>query len=215
MKKNIILYVNNDEIFTFPILYYVIKRFSKIYNFSIKLSNTSLIKKIKIILIIILDGSYKKLFYFYKKRINIKKLLVFKNVKLIKSEKKKNYIFGLSINYPKKIINKNIPIYNFHFGNLETQRGTFIFFYKKIYSWTTIDLTFHKINDKFDSGKIINKRNINVKNLKSLEMIALLLKHKDFYINSIYKINKRIKSKKIKNIQSLNKEPGFLKIFFN
>ena len=93
MKKNIILYVNNDEIFTFPILYYVIKRFSKIYNFSIKLSNTSLIKKIKIILIIILDGSYKKLFYFYKKRINIKKLLVFKNVKLIKSEKKKKLYF--------------------------------------------------------------------------------------------------------------------------
>lgn len=215
MKKNIILYLNNDEIFTFPIVFYLIERFSKNYNFSIKLSNTSLIKKIKIILIIILDGSFKKLFYFYKKRIKIKKIVAFKNVKLIKNEKKKKYKFGLSINYPKKILNKSFPIYNFHFGNFKTQRGTFIFFYKKIFSWKTIDLTFHKINDELDSGKIINTRKINVEKLRSLEMIALPLKNKDFYINSIYKINKKIKSKKNKDIKSLNKEPGFLKILFN
>ena len=52
MKKNIILYINNDEIFTFPIAFCLIERFSKNYNFSIKLSNTSLIKKIKLIFII-------------------------------------------------------------------------------------------------------------------------------------------------------------------
>lgn len=215
MKKNIILYINNDEIFTLPIVICLIQKFSKSYNFSIKLSNTSLIKKIKIILIIILDGSFRKLFSFYKKRINLKKILEFKNVKIIEEEKKKKYKFGLSVNYPKKILNKNFPIYNFHFGNFKTQRGTFIFFYKKIFSWNTIDLTFHKINDDFDSGKIINKRKINVEKLKSLELIALPLKHKDFYINSIFKINKKIKNKKIKNIQSLNKEPSFLKILFN
>ena len=68
MKKSIMLYLNNDEIFTFPIAYYLIRKLSSKYNFSIKLANTSFKKKIKIILIMLLDGSIKKLYNFYKKK---------------------------------------------------------------------------------------------------------------------------------------------------
>lgn len=214
MKKSIILYLNNDQIFTFPIAHYLIKHLSRKYNFSIKISNSSFTKKIKIILIILLDGSYKKLYFFYKNKITIDKLLSFKNVKKIHNEKNKIYSFGLSINYPKKIINKKTNIYNYHFGNFQNQRGTFIFFYKKFFEWNSINLTFHKINDQFDSGRIIYKRTINVQNLKSLDMIALPLFNKDFYLKSISKINKKIKYKNKKRIGSLNKEPSFSAIIF-
>ena len=62
MKKTIIFYLNNDEIFTFPIALFLIKKLSLKYNIKIKLANTSIRKKIKIILIFILDGSIKYLF---------------------------------------------------------------------------------------------------------------------------------------------------------
>ena len=106
MKKSIILYLNNDQIFTFPIAHYLIKNLSRKYDFSIKFSNSSFIKKIKIILIILLDGSYKKLYFFYKNKITIEKLLSFKNVKKNQNEKNKLYSFGLSLNYPKKSFNQ-------------------------------------------------------------------------------------------------------------
>ena len=47
MKKSIILFLNNDEIFTFPIVYFLVKRLSKKYNFYIKLNSTTLKKKLK------------------------------------------------------------------------------------------------------------------------------------------------------------------------
>ncbi len=212
MKKSIMLYLNNDEIFTFPIAYYLIRKLSSKYNFSIKLANTSFKKKIKIILIMFLDGSIKKLYNFYKKKKPIDKLLLFKNVKILKDNKNKKYDFGLSINYPKKIFNTKLDIYNFHFGNFSHQRGTFIFFYKYIHKWTHIDLSFHKITKKLDNGKILNKKTINVKKMDSISMISIPLKNMDFYLKSISKIGKKLKNMNIK-IGSINREPSFLKIF--
>ncbi len=211
MKKSIILYLNNDEIFTFPIAYYLIKKLSAKYNIFIKLGNSSLKKKIKIILIFLLDGSIKKLPKFYYKRISIDKLLFEKNVKIYKETKEYEYAFGLSINYPKKISNTELDIYNFHFGNFKDQRGTFIFFYKNLYNWSNIDLSFHKINNKLDSGKIINKKTINVKKMDAINMISIPLKNMNFYLKSIFKIGKKIKKVKTK-IGPLNREPSFLKI---
>tara|TARA_Y100000992_G_C21264887_1_gene493459 strand:+ start:162 stop:815 length:654 start_codon:yes stop_codon:yes gene_type:complete len=212
MKKSIILYLNKDEIFTFPIAYYLIRKLSSKYDIFIKLANTSLKKKIKIILIILLDGCIKNLYNFYYKRQSINKLLLFKNVKILKNSENYKYEFGLSINYPKKILNNKLDVYNFHFGNFRDQRGTFIFFYKYIYKWTHIDLSFHKITNKLDSGKIINKKTINVKKMNSINMIAIPLKNMDFYLKSISKIGKKIKKIKTK-IGPMNKEPSFLKIF--
>ncbi len=212
MKKSIILYLNKDEIFTFPIAYYLIKKLYKKYDIFIKLANTSLKKKIKIILIILLDGSIKNLYNFYHKRISVDKLLSVKNVKILENSENGKYEFGLSINYPKKILNTKLDIYNFHFGNFKYQRGTFIFFYKYIFKWKHIDLSFHKITNKLDSGKIINKKTINVKKMNALNMISIPLKNMDFYLKSILKVGKKIKNVKTK-IGSMNKEPSFLKIF--
>lgn len=211
IRKSIIFYLNGDEIFTFPLAYYLIKKLSLKYNIFIKLGKTSIRKKIKIILIILLDGSIKNLNYFYKKRISINKLLLNKNVK-IERNNDTDYEFGLSINYPTKIINSKTDIYNFHFGNFKFQRGSFIFFYKYVYKWTSIDLSFHKIIQKLDSGIILNKRTISVKKMDALNMISIPLKNKDFYFKSVKKIKKKIKRSKIQ-IGPLNKEPSFFKIF--
>ena len=97
------------------------------------------------------------MYNFYKKKLKIDNIISLKNVSLINSLNDYDYFFGISINYPKKIKYNKFKIYNFHYGNFKSQRGTFIFFYKKIFKWKKIDLTFHKINNKFDSGKIINK----------------------------------------------------------
>ena len=212
MKKSIILFLNNDEIFTFPIVYYLVKRLSKKYNFYVKLNSTTLKKKIKILLIILLEGDIIRLYNFYKKKLKIDNIISLKNVSLINSLNDYDYFFGISINYPKKIKYNKLKIYNFHYGNFESQRGTFIFFYKKIFKWKTIDITFHKINNKFDSGKIIDKKTFDVKKLKTLDMISLPLKNMNFYLNCILNLNKG-KRKYTKIIGPSNKEPSFFQIF--
>ena len=80
MKKTIIFYLNNDEIFTFPIALFLIKKLSPKYNIKIKLANTSIKKKIKIILIFILDGSIKYLFKYYSKK---KQLMNYCHLKML------------------------------------------------------------------------------------------------------------------------------------
>lgn len=213
MKKTIIFYLNNDEIFTFPIALFLIKKLSPKYNIKIKLANTSIKKKIKIILIFILDGSIKYLFKYYSKKKTIDELLSFKNVDLITKDFNNKFKFGISLNYPNRILNKKLDIYNFHLGDFTHQRGTFIFFYKYIFKWKSIDFTFHKINNKLDSGKIINKRKIILKKINSINLIALTLKNKDFYLKSISLLNKKIRNKyKKKLVGPLNKEPSFFKI---
>ena len=154
-------------------------------------------------------------FIFIKKKISLEKLTVYKNVRLVKEIKKNEYLFGVSINYPKKITDKTFNIYNFHFGNFKEQRGTFIFFYKNIFKWINIDLTFHQIKNKLDSGRVINKKMINVKKMNALELIALPLKNKNFYFESILKIyrNNNKNNKQKNSIGPLNKEPSFVKIF--
>ena len=73
MKKKIILFINNDEIFTFPMVIFLINKLKKKFKIFIKLENTSFRKKIKILLILILDGSIFNLMKFYKKKISLKK----------------------------------------------------------------------------------------------------------------------------------------------
>lgn len=215
MNKNIIFYANNDELFTFPIIYYLIKKLEKKYNIFIKLGNTSFKKKIKILLILFLEGTIKDLFKFYKKKITLKKILSCNNVELLNNlNVNKKIQFGISINYPKKIKIYKIKIYNFHFGNFNSQRGTFIFFYKKIFKWNKIDLTFHKIDKKLDSGPILQRKKINIKNMSSLDLISLPLLHKKFYYDSILKIKKNNRFLKTKRGQ-LNKEPKFIEILSN
>lgn len=214
MRKNIIFYLNNDELFTFPIALFLFKKINSKYSIYLKLSDTSLRKKIKIILILFLRGELKNLLKYYNKKISLEKLLSLKNVNQIKKDKYKKFEFGISINYPKKIIDLKNKIYNFHYGNFTHQRGSFIFFYKDLYNWSHVDLTFHQINSKLDSGKILNNHSVKVKNMKTLELIALPLKNKAFFWKSFKKINKKRKIIKT-SIGPINKEPSFLDILLS
>ena len=69
---------------------------------------------------------------------------------------------------------QNFKIYNFHLGSLKNQRGSFIFFYKFIKNWNKISLTFHEISEKFDVGKIINERELDLKeDCKATDIFSL------------------------------------------
>lgn len=213
MKNNIILYLNQDELFTFPIAHFLINELNHKYNFIIKLGKTSIRKKIKILLIIFFEGSILKLFKYYKNKISLKELLKQKNVYLMDIQKNKDFDFGISINYPIKIYLQKYNIYNFHLGNFKNQKGSFIFYYKKIYNWNTVDLTFHLIDDKLDNGPIIRTKTINVKNNTALDIISLSLVHKDFFLDSINNIKKEVKHiHSYENRNKVNYEPSFLHI---
>ena len=47
MKKKIIFFVNNDAVFTFPLVNYLTRVFQDKYEIYLKLENTSLRKKLK------------------------------------------------------------------------------------------------------------------------------------------------------------------------
>ena len=210
MRQKIIFFVNNDEIFTFPIVNYLVKKFQDKYEIHIKLKKTSYRKKIKILLILLLENSIKHLFEHYRNKIEIKKILL-NNVKIVEQYDEKKFIFGISINYPEKIKYENLNIYNFHFGNFSQQRGTFIFFYNFLFNWKSVDLTFHKINERFDAGEILNRRSINIKDMKAIDLIYLPFKNIDFYVDSFQKIKNNptiIKSE----LGKICREPSFYKI---
>ena len=156
-KKKIIIYTTKDEIFTLPLILKICKDLHKKYLIDIYFSEPKLKRKIKVFLVFILFGSLGELTKLFKKRVNLNDIFKIKNVNLVKTCDKK-YYYGLSFNYPKKIFIKNYKIFNFHLGNFSKQRGSFIFFYKFIYKWKTLDLSFHEINSQFDYGFIIKKK---------------------------------------------------------
>ena len=118
------------------------------------------------------------------------------------------------MNYPKKIVLKNFDIFNFHLGNFLEQRGSFIFFYKYFYKWKNLDLTFHKINHNYDSGPILHKKSVNIKNKSATEICLSYNNNYRFIKKSIIEIKK----KKIRHIYGkLNIEPSFyliMKVYF-
>ena len=114
MKKNIIFFSNNDTIFTLPIILYLVKNLKSKFNIYIKLNKTSFKKKIKILLILLLDGSIFNLFKYYSNKVSINKITDNRYTHLIQSEGNKRFEYGFSINYPKKIPSKKYKIYNFN-----------------------------------------------------------------------------------------------------
>ena len=161
-NKKIIIYSAKDKIFAFPILYQICKLLSKKYKIDIYLGEASLKRKVKILLVFTLFGSLSKLARLFFGRVKLKKILKFKGVNIVNNINKKKYNFGISLFFTKKIILNNYPIFNFHLGNFKDQRGSFIFFYKFLYNWNHLDLTFHKINENFDSGPILLKKKLKL-----------------------------------------------------
>jgi hypothetical protein len=204
--KKIVLYTVNDELFTLPIIKKICKNFNKKFSIDIFIGKPSFIRKIKVFLVFILFGSFSNLIFLFKKRTKLKNLSEIKNVNIV-SHNKKKYYFGLSMNYPKKIVLKNYNIYNFHLGNFLNQRGSFIFFYKYLYNWKTLDLTFHKINNKYDSGHILNQKTENIKNKNATDICLLYNSNYKFIKKSIGKITHKNKKKLIYG--DLNIEPSF------
>ena len=204
--KKIILYTVNDGLFTLPIVKKICVDLNKNFSIDIFIGKPNFIRKVKVLLVFILFGSFSNLIFLFKKRTKLKDLSEIKNVNII-SYNKKNYYFGLSMNYPNKITIKNHNIYNFHLGNFSNQRGSFIFFYKYLYNWKTLDLTFHKINNEYDSGHILNQKTENIKNKNATDICLLYNNNYKFIKKSIAKITKKNKKKLVYG--NLNIEPSF------
>jgi hypothetical protein len=64
-----------------------------------------------------------------------------------------------------------------------------------------------------DNGEIINQRKIALKKINAINLIALTLQNKDFYLKSIFLLNNKKRNKyKKKPVGPINKEPSFFKI---
>ena len=212
--KNIIIYTTNDEIVSLKLVERLLSEDDfKSYKFDIIISNSSLIRKIKVLLVFLIFGSITDFYKEFKKRVSIKEILAkHKNCKIVKKIEK-NYDYGLNIYGLEKIDLEKFKIYNFHLGSLKNQRGSFIFFYKYIFNWEQIDLTFHEVNQKYDVGKIYNKRTICLdKKVSSTKICFLYLYNLDFLGESIKKIESENFTEN-KDYDKINLVPSFLKIF--
>ncbi len=210
--KKIIIYTTKDEVISLHLVKKIITNdFFSNYEIDIILSRPSILRKIKIFLVILFFGSIKDFINQLKKKVSVKEILKNKNCNLVKKVEK-NYDFGLSVYCSSKIKVEKFKIYNFHLGNLEFQRGSFIFFYKFIKNWENINLTFHEISERFDVGKIINEREIKLeKNCKATDILLIYLKNLDFLMESIKKIDSS-ERKEYKNFTKLNLVPSFYKL---
>ena len=216
--KRVIIYTTDDKVVSLHLVNKIVSdKFFKDYKFDIILSKPGLIRKLKILIVIIFFGSFK---IFYKKLFNtisINQILdKTPNCKIISSiDTKTNYDYGLSVYCSSKIVLQKFKIYNFHLGSLKNQRGSFIFFYKFLKNWKDITLSFHEISDRFDVGKVLNERQINLdENCKATDILFVYLKNQDFLIESIKKINGE-NGKMYESFEKLNLVPDFSNIFKN
>lgn len=214
-QKKIIIFSTIDSIISIPLVHHVVsqKKYKK-FKFDIIFMKSNFIRKIKVLIVIILFGSIIQLIKKIFSGKTIKDLIKFKNVKIIKRYDDKHYDYGLSIYYTKKLKLQKYKIYNFHLGSLYNQRGSFIFFHKFIHKWSSIDLTFHEIQKKFDMGYIINKKKIkNLKKINAFETMILYLNNLNFLDRSIDKIENKIRKSKLKKIKKLYTIPTIKEIF--
>ena len=209
--KKIIIYTTKDEVISLHLVKKIITNdFFSNYEIDIILSRPSILRKIKIFLVIFF-WPIKDFINQLKKKVRVKEILNNKKCNLVKKVEK-NYDFGLSVYCSSKIKVEKFKIYNFHLGNLEFQRDFFIFFYKFIKNWDNINLTFHEISERFDVGKIITEREIKLENnCKATDILLIYLKNLDFLMESIKKIDSS-ERKEYKNFTKLNLVPSFYKL---
>ena len=212
--KNIIIHTTNDEVVSLKLVDKILsnKEF-KNCNFDIIISNTNFIRKLKVLIVFFLFGSITRLLKESKNKISLNSILSnYKNCKLV-NKIEGNYDFGLNVYGINKIKLQNYKIYNFHLGSLYNQRGSFIFFYKFIYNWQSIDLTFHEVNEKYDVGKIYNKRTISLdKKTTATDICFLYLDNLDFLKESIDKLKEK-SFDEYKDYEKINLVPSFVKLF--
>ncbi len=211
--KNIIIHTTNDEVVSLRLVDKIISDNDfKNCNFDIIVNNSNFIRKLKVLLVFFVFGSIKSLLNESKNKVSLKSILSkYKNCKLI-NKVEDDYDFGLNVYGINKIKLQKYKIYNFHLGSLFNQRGSFIFFYKFIYDWQSVDLTFHEVNDKFDVGKIYNSRTIKLeKKTKATDICFLYLYNLDFLKESILKL-KDNHFDEYKEYKKINLVPSFAKL---
>ena len=211
--KNIIIHTTNDEVVSLKLVDKIISdKDFKNCNFDIIVSNSNLIRKLKVLLVFFLFGSIKSLIRESKNKVSIKSILSnYKNCKLI-DKIEGHYDFGLNVYGINKIKLQKYKIYNFHLGSIFNQRGSFIFFYKFIYDWQSVDLTFHEVGNKFDVGKIYNIRTINLeKETNATDICFLYLNNLDFLKESILKLRDN-NFNEYKEYKKINLVPSFPKL---
>ena len=216
--KKILIYTTNDKIISLHLVNKIIsEKTFKNYEFHVLLSKPRLIRKLKILLVLIIFGSIKTFIKNLFKPISINQILL-KNIncKIVNFvDEKIDYDFGLSVYCSSKIQLQKFKIYNFHLGNLQNQRGSFIFFYKFLYDWKDISLTFHEISNQYDVGRVINERKIVLnEQCKATDIFFLYLENQDFLIESINKIGKDGGSSN-KKFEKLNLVPDIYNLLRN
>lgn len=212
--KSIIIHTTNDEVVSLKLVDKILSdKDFKNYKFDIIVGNANFIRKIKVLIIFLFFGSISRLIRENKNKISLKTILSkYNNCNLI-NKIEKNYDFGLNVYGIDKIMIQKYKIYNFHLGSLKNQRGSFIFFYKYIYGWNSIDLTFHQVNEKYDVGKIYNKRTIYLdKKTNATDICFLYLNNLDFLKESILKL-KEENFTEFKEFEKMNLVPSFKEMF--
>lgn len=211
--KKIIIYTTNDEFLSLKLVDKIISNdIYKNFKIDIFITKANFIRKIKIIFVFLFFGSLKDLFFNLKSKVSIKDILKKnKNCEIIDSVNQK-YEYGLSVYCTSKIELQDFKIYNFHLGNLQTQRGSFIFFYKFIKDWNSVTLTFHEISEKFDVGKIVNEKKILLEeNCKATDIFFIYIKNFDFLIESLNLIESSRK-KEYLEYDKINVVPTFINL---
>jgi len=211
--KKIIIYTTNDKIISLKLVDKIVtdERY-KDYNIDIFLTKASLLRKIKILIVILFFGSIKDFLKETNHQISISEIIKKNKHCRIVTKINQKYDYGLSVYCSNKIKVEKFKIYNFHLGSLINQRGSFIFFYKFIKNWKSVFLTFHEISVRFDVGEIINEREIKLnQHCPATDIFFIYLKNMDFLIESIDKI-KNGQRKNYKNFEKLNLVPSFLQM---
>jgi len=213
--KKIIIYTTNDKVISLQLVNKIISHDKfKDYKFDIILVKAEFLRKIKILIVMFFFGS---LMDFLKKLINkisIEEILKKNNNcrHIDKIDENTKYDFGLSVYCSNKIEIPQFKIYNFHLGSLKTQRGSFIFFYKFLKNWNEITLSCHEMSEKFDVGKVINEKKINLKaNTKASDIFFLYLENQNFLIDSINKLSTS-QGKNYDNYEKLHLVPSFFQL---
>ena len=213
--KKIIIYTTNDKVISLQLVNKIISHDKfKDYKFDIILVKAEFLRKIKILIVMFFFGSLMDFLKKLKNKISIEEILKKNNNcrHIDKIDENKKYDFGLSVYCSNKIEIPQFKIYNFHLGSLKTQRGSFIFFYKFLKNWNEITLSCHEMSEKFDVGKVINEKKINLKaNTKASDIFFLYLENQNFLIDSINKLSTS-QGKNYDNYEKLHLVPSFFQL---
>jgi hypothetical protein len=206
------IFANKDSFFTRPLIFRIVNSFPKNTSFYIQYESLSLNRKLKSIAVLFLFSPFFQFIkIFFKKK--------YKYINKINKDYDDdfgNYDLGIIINYPKLLKLPKFPLYNFHLGNLENQRGSFIYFYQFLYRWKKINLSFYKLtHERFDVGILINTMSFNCYKKSALDTLLLYENNVNFIKKSIYKIRKKNFFKLNKNYTygKLNVSPSWYLIF--